>query len=184
MLSSTRGPLARELLPLPGRRNCWCRFGIARAWRYRYNERRAECVEAASQLGVAMLRDVDDVATLASLPAGCCAHVRARGDRERARAAGAGPASTRALGALMDASHASCATTTRYLVPALDQLVALLQAQPAVHGARLTGAGSAGPACAVRGGTRQSLPRRCSRLMPMPGTMAAAGATRGGRTAT
>ena len=53
------------------------------------------------------------------------------------------------FGELMNASHASLRDDYEVSVPALDRLVALLQAQPAVFGARLTGAGFGGACVAL-----------------------------------
>ena len=53
------------------------------------------------------------------------------------------------FGALMNASHASLRDDFDVSVPALDRLVALLQAQPEVYGARLTGAGFGGACVAL-----------------------------------
>jgi len=54
-----------------------------------------------------------------------------------------------AFGALMNASHASLRDDYEVSVPALDQLVDLLQRHPAVFGARLTGAGFGGACVAL-----------------------------------
>ena len=53
------------------------------------------------------------------------------------------------FGALMNASHASLRDDFQVSVPALDRLVALLQAHPEVYGARLTGAGFGGACVAL-----------------------------------
>lgn len=53
------------------------------------------------------------------------------------------------FGALMNASHASLRDDYEVSTPELDQLVALLQAQPGVYGARLTGAGFGGACVAL-----------------------------------
>ena len=54
-----------------------------------------------------------------------------------------------AFGAVMNASHASLRDDFDVSVPALDRLVALLQAQSQVYGARLTGAGFGGACVAL-----------------------------------
>ena len=53
------------------------------------------------------------------------------------------------FGALMNASHASLRDDFDVSVPALDRLVALLQADSEVYGARLTGAGFGGACVAL-----------------------------------
>jgi galactokinase len=114
-----------------------------------YNERRAQCEEAARLLGVASLRDVDDVQRLASLPP--LLQRRARHVvTENARVLQAvACTSAQAFGELMDASHASLRDDYEVSTPQLDLLVSLLQQQPAVHGARLTGAGFGGACVAL-----------------------------------
>jgi galactokinase len=114
-----------------------------------FNERRRQCEEAAAQLGVKSLRDVGDVATVESLA-----------DPWRRRARHVVTENARVLravqtmeagsfGELMNASHASLRDDYEVSVPALDRLVALLQEQPAVFGARLTGAGFGGACVAL-----------------------------------
>ena len=112
-----------------------------------YNQRRAECEAAARLLGVASLRDVTDVARLEPLPD--LLRRRARHVvTENARVLEAVDCTAAAaFGALMNASHASLRDDYEVSTPELDRLVALLQQQAGVHGARLTGAGFGG--CAV-----------------------------------
>lgn len=114
-----------------------------------YNERRAQCEQAAAMLGVASLREVTDPAALEVLPEPLrrrARHVLA----ENARVLKAVDC-TSALdfGELMNASHASLRDDYEVSVPPLDRLVALLQAQPGVYGARLTGAGFGGACVAL-----------------------------------
>ncbi|MDQ6627546.1 MAG: galactokinase [Pseudomonadota bacterium] len=109
-----------------------------------FNQRRRECAEACQRLGVGSLRDVDDPKLVESLPEPWRRRAR-HVVRENARVLQALAASSAAeFGALMDASHASLRDDFEVSVPQLDQLVALLQAHPAVYGARLTGAGFGG----------------------------------------
>ena len=54
-----------------------------------------------------------------------------------------------ALGALMNDSHASLRDDFEVSIARLDELVALLQGCPGVHGARLTGAGFGGACIAL-----------------------------------
>jgi galactokinase len=114
-----------------------------------YNQRRAECEQAARLLGVASLRDVASVAALAALP-----------DLLRRRARHVVSENARVLqavactaagefGELMNASHASLRDDYEVSTPQLDRLVALLQAQGGVWGARLTGAGFGGACVAL-----------------------------------
>ncbi len=114
-----------------------------------YNTRRAECEEAARLLGVASLRDVAHVGQVEGLP-----DVPQRRARhvvtENARVLQAVACKTpEEFGALMNASHASLRDDYEVSTPELDQLVALLQAQPDVYGARLTGAGFGGACVAL-----------------------------------
>ena len=114
-----------------------------------YNRRRAECEEAARLLGVTSLRDVDDVRRLDELP-----DVPRRRARhvvtENARViAAVEHRSAKEFGELMNASHASLRDDYEVSTPELDRLVALLQSQAKVFGARLTGAGFGGACVAL-----------------------------------
>ena len=123
-----------------------------------YNERRAQCEEAARLLGVASLRDVDDVQRLASLPRPLQRRAR-HVVTENARVLQAvACTSAQAFGELMNASHASLRDDYEVSTPELDLLVSLLQQRPAVHGARLTGAGFGGACVALceAGGLQQA----------------------------
>ena len=114
-----------------------------------YNQRRAECEEAARRLGVASLRDVAGVDSLSALSGTLLRRAR-HVVSENARVLRAvACTSGEAFGALMDASHASLRDDYEVSTPELDRLVALLQAQPGVHGARLTGAGFGGACVAL-----------------------------------
>ena len=114
-----------------------------------YNERRAECEAAAKALGVPALRDVADPAAVEALPEPLrrrARHVVRENARVLAALSCTDPA---AFGALMNASHQSLRDDYDVSVPELDTLVALLQAAPGVHGARLTGAGFGGACVAL-----------------------------------
>ncbi len=119
-----------------------------------YNTRRAQCEEAARQLGVTTLRDVPGLQVLASLPEPLrrrAHHVLTENARVLQAAEGV---STHVFGALMNASHAGLRDDYEVSTPGIDRLVALLQAQPDVYGARLTGAGFGGACVALcRAGT-------------------------------
>jgi galactokinase len=122
-----------------------------------YNQRRAECESAARQLGVASLRHVKELAEIEQLPdveRRRARHVFTENARVQEAAEGRDAA---AFGALMNASHASLRDDYEVSTPELDRLVALLQAQPDVFGARLTGAGFGGACVALcrEGAVRQ-----------------------------
>lgn len=118
-----------------------------------YNERRAQCEEAARYFGAAALREVD-LARLASRPAGLdeltyrrARHVVSENERtlQAARAMQNGDAPE--LGRLMDASHTSLRDDFEVSSPALDAMVDCARRQAGCWGARMTGAGFGG--CAV-----------------------------------
>ncbi|MFC0679084.1 galactokinase [Lysobacter korlensis] len=114
-----------------------------------YNQRRDECERAAQQLGVASLRDVEDVAAVESLPEPLrqrTRHVVSENARVLRAIEGI---EAEEFGRLMNASHASLRDDYEVSVPPLDMLVDLLQQHPAVHGARLTGAGFGGACVAL-----------------------------------
>ena len=114
-----------------------------------FNRRRSECEEACTRLGVASLRDirrVEQVETLSEPFRRRARHVVLENARVL-RAVESGNAET--LGELMNASHASLRDDYEVSIAELDQLVSLLQEHPAVHGAKLTGAGFGGACVAV-----------------------------------
>jgi galactokinase len=150
LLLDTR-TLERRLVPLPPDSAVLVLdSGIARTLAGSgYNERRAECEAAARLLRLASLRDVGDPAALERLPPPLRRRAR-HVVSENARvldAVGCGDATT--FGRLMNASHTSLRDDYEVSVPPLDRLVALLQAQPGVYGARLTGAGFGGACVAL-----------------------------------
>jgi len=115
-----------------------------------YNQRRAECEQAAAQLGVAALRDAGE-ADLTRLPEGKL-RLRARHVvTENARTAAAAEAMQRGdgprLGALMVQSHHSLRDDFEVSGDTLDAMVQAALAAPGCLGARMTGAGFGG--CAV-----------------------------------
>jgi galactokinase len=115
----------------------------------KYNQRRAECEQAARLLDVASLRDVLDAASVEALPAPYrqrARHVVLENLRVLEASAGVGAGR---FGALMNASHASLRDDYEVSIPELDQLCAGLRAQPGVFGARLTGAGFGGAVVAL-----------------------------------
>jgi galactokinase len=143
--------LEYRLLPLPaGTELTVIDSGVVRTLAAsKYNERRAECEEAARRLGVRALRDVTDAAVVERLPSPYrerARHVVSENARVLAAVQGVGAAH---FGALMNASHASLRDDYRVSVAALDELTAILCEQPRVFGARLTGAGFGGAAIAL-----------------------------------
>ena len=123
-----------------------------------YGDRRRECEQAAERLGVALLRDIDDVAALQPLadgtPEGEVLLRRARHIvTENARvlevvAALRGDADPRAIGPVLTAGHESLRDDFEISEPLLDAIVeAALEA--GAHGARLVGGGFGGSAIAL-----------------------------------
>jgi len=114
-----------------------------------YNQRRAECEEAARQLGVKALRDIVDPQAVEALPEPLrrrARHVVTEDNRVLEVVQGV---SAQRFGELMNASHASLRDDYEVSVTALDTLVAILQQTPGVFGARLTGAGFGGATVAL-----------------------------------
>ncbi|WP_082521928.1 galactokinase [Ramlibacter sp. Leaf400] len=112
-------------------------------------QRRLECEEAARLLGVPSLRDVEHlepIEALPEIPKRRARHVFTENARVL-RAAACKDA--RAFGELMNASHASLRDDFEASTPELDLLVGLLQRQPGVYGARLTGPGFGGACVAL-----------------------------------
>ena len=150
LLLDTRS-LERRFVPLPpGSAVLVLDSGIARTLAGSgYNQRRAECEQAAALLGVASLRDVPGVEALAALPDVLLRRAR-HVVTENARVLQAVDCTdAEAFGALMNASHASLRDDYEVSTAGLDRLVALLQQQPGVFGARLTGAGFGGACVAL-----------------------------------
>lgn len=154
--------LERRRLPLPpGSAVLVLDSGVTRALAESgYNQRRSECEEAARLLGVAALRDVgaaDDPpaagrteAAIERLPEPLrrrARHVVSENGRVLEALACDGDA--RRFGLLMNRSHASLRDDFEVSVEPLDRLVAMLQAHPAVFGAKLTGAGFGGATVAL-----------------------------------
>ncbi|HWI15533.1 MAG TPA: galactokinase, partial [Burkholderiales bacterium] len=134
--------LEARLVPLPqGTEILVIDSGVARSLASsKYNERRSECEAAARTLGVRALRDITEETTLESLPETLrkrARHVVRENARVLRAVAGVAPEE---FGALMSASHRSLRDDYDVSIPALDRLVALLESQDDVHGAKLTGA--------------------------------------------
>ena len=113
-----------------------------------YNERRAQVEEAARRLGVSELRDVQSVEQLEPLPEELQKRAR-HVVSENARVLQGLQVNASAFGQLMNQSHASLRDDYEVSHPKVDELVALLQAHPAVYGARMTGAGFGGAVVAL-----------------------------------
>jgi galactokinase len=118
-----------------------------------YNERRAQCEQAARWFGVAALRDVD-VRKFESREAELDPTIRKRARHvvtENARTTAAASLLEQndlaAVGLLMNQSHVSLRDDFEVSRPELDTMVTLAQEQPSCFGARMTGAGFGG--CAV-----------------------------------
>jgi galactokinase len=142
--------LEYRLLPLPDGDILIIDSGLPRSLAASgYNERRAQCEEAARRLGVKALRDVVDLYSVASLPDPWrrrARHVVTENSRVIAAASGV---SAKTFGTLMNDSHASLRDDFEVSLPQLDRLVGILTAHDAVWGARLTGAGFGGACVAL-----------------------------------
>jgi galactokinase len=114
-----------------------------------YNARRAECDEAARRLGVRALRDVHAEMSLDGLPAPLVRRVRHVTSEDQRVLRAVEGVSAEAFGQLMSASHVSLRDDFEVSTPELDALVDALEAEPAVYGARLTGAGFGGACVAL-----------------------------------
>lgn len=133
-----------------------------------YNQRRAECEEAARLLGLASLRELQRVPPEGSLPPNLlrrARHVFTENARVSAAAAGV---DARHFGELMNESHASLSTDYEVSTPALDALAGALQSDPDVYGAKLTGAGFGGACVALArsGRTREAAERVMAAFAP------------------
>jgi galactokinase len=142
---------ARRLLPLPrGSEVLVLDSGVSRSLAATgYNERRAQCEQAATRLGLAALRDAPDVSVAERLPEPLrrrARHVITENLRTLQAAKGV---DAREFGALMTDSHRSLRDDYEVSIPALDDLVDALVAEPGVYGAKLTGAGFGGACVAL-----------------------------------
>lgn len=114
-----------------------------------YNQRRAECEQAAQLLKVKALRDISDPQAVELLPEPLqrrARHVITENNRVLEAAQGI---SAKRFGELINASHASQRDDYEVSVIAVDTLVAILQKTPGVFGARLTGGGFGGACVAL-----------------------------------
>ena len=113
-----------------------------------YNERRAECEEAARRLGVAALRDATGADGLPEPLRRRARHVIEENARVLAAVEALERADGAALGRLLDESHASQRDLFEVSVPEVDRLVELAREAGAL-GARLTGGGFGGAVVAL-----------------------------------
>ena len=118
-----------------------------------YNERRAQCEEAASFFGVKALRDVSleqleaRAGELSELTLRRARHVIGENERTEEALAAMRAGDARRLGELMDASHVSLRDDFEVSSRELDVMVEQARAAKGCLGARMTGAGFGG--CAV-----------------------------------
>lgn len=143
--------LERQVLPFPkGAEVVVIDSGVPRTLAASgYNQRRADCEEAARLLGVKALRDITDPQAVESLPEPLrkrSRHVVTEDNRVLEAVEGV---SAKRFGELMNASHASQRDDYEVSVPEVDTLVAILQETPGVFGARLTGGGFGGACVAL-----------------------------------
>ena len=115
-----------------------------------YNERRAQCEQAAADLGVRSLRDAsadllqERWASMDDVVRRRARHVISENARVLRTADVLRSGDTSLLGDLLAASHASLQRDFEVTVPELDLLVAAAMATPGVVGSRMTGAGFGG----------------------------------------
>ena len=119
-----------------------------------YNERRAQCEEAARLLGVAALRDLGpaDEARMGALPEPLvrrARHVVSENARVLGAVAALATCDLASLGELLDGSHRSLRDDFEVSTAEIDLLVGLVREQEGVYGARITGGGSGGSVVAV-----------------------------------
>jgi galactokinase len=148
--------LERRVMPLPtGAEVLVMDSGVPRTLAGSgYNQRRAECEEAARQLGVQALRDITEPQVVEVLPEPLrrrARHVITENNRVLEVLQGV---SVQRFGELMNASHISQRDDYQVSVPAVDTLVAILQETPGVFGARLTGGGFGGACVALVASTQ------------------------------
>jgi galactokinase len=143
--------LERQLVPFPsGAEIIIIDSGVPRTLASSgYNQRRAECEEAAHLLAIKALRDITNVEDINRLPEPLlrrARHVVTENNRVLAALQGV---TAEEFGKLMNASHNSLRDDYEVSLPALDILVNILQKTPGVFGARLTGAGFGGACVAL-----------------------------------
>jgi galactokinase len=145
--------LERRLVPM-GRTNA--RFVICNTNKPRelvasaYNERRAECEQAAALLGISALRDADEqmletnAALLGETLLRRARHIVTENTRVQAGAEAIEAGDVEALGTLLNASHVSVRDDYEVSCPELEAMRNAAMVAPGCHGARLVGAGFGG----------------------------------------
>jgi galactokinase len=132
-----------------------------------YNERRAECRRAAELLGVESLRDASDPSGLPEPLDRRVRHVIGENARVDEAVAALEAGDMAALGALLDASHASLRDDYEVSVPEVERAVGACREAGAL-GARIMGGGFGGSVLALfPPGAR--LPDGALRVAPGPG---------------
>jgi galactokinase len=135
-----------------------------------YNTRRAECEQAAQQLGVPELRDLTqlDLPRIESLPEPLgrrARHVLTEDDRVLEAVVALERGDLERLGKLFHASHVSMRDDFEVSVPDVDLLVELAQSDADVYGARMTGGGFGGSVVMLaRSGSGRSVGERVARV--------------------
>ncbi|WP_270045414.1 galactokinase [Solirubrobacter ginsenosidimutans] len=113
-----------------------------------YNQRRAECRAACQALGIASLRDADDLSALDGTLLKRARHVVSENARVDATAAALDAHDLEAVGRLLDASHASLRDDYEASVPEVEATVERCKAAGAA-GARMVGGGFGGSVLAL-----------------------------------
>jgi galactokinase len=134
-----------------------------------YNERRAQCEEAAERLGVPSLRDAT-VEMASGLPSPLSLRVRhvvTENDRVREAVAALERGEISELGRLLDASHASLRDSYEVSTPAVEDAVARCKEAGAL-GARIMGGGFGGSVLALLPGNATP-PDGAVEVRPGPG---------------
>jgi galactokinase len=135
-----------------------------------YAQRRAECEEAARQLGVRSLRELSEpiharIASLASPLDRRVKHVVTENARVLRAVEALRERDVLTLGSLFNASHVSMRDDYACSVPAVDRIVEEAVTLPNVLGARLTGGGFGGAVvCLVEHGHAQRVARELAPL--------------------
>ncbi len=123
-----------------------------------YNERRAQCFDAASHLGVPALRDTTmallDATEMPELSRRRARHIVGENERVLEGIGYLRRGDAAAFGSLMNASHESSRHHFENSTPELDTLVALATSLPGVYGSRLTGGGFGGATVTLVEATR------------------------------
>jgi galactokinase len=113
-----------------------------------YNQRRAECRQACAALGIASLRDAEDLGALVGTLLKRARHVVSENARVDAMAAALDSHDLEAAARLLDASHTSLRDDYEASVPEVEATVQRLKAAGAA-GARMVGGGFGGSVLAL-----------------------------------